>query len=86
MLAHAEFLGAIVCGEKKNGERYAPDEIDSLKEVARGVGIALWSLGVNEMGQNLSGEILARLTAIERKLSSNSDHVTAVMPPPGIPS
>lgn len=80
LLAHAEFLGAILCGEKKNGERYAPDEIEALKEVAHGVGIALWSLGVAGAGRNLSEEILARLSAIERKLSPNGHSIDAATP------
>ena len=71
MMAHAEFIGAILCGEKKNGERYAPDEIETLKEVAHGVGIALWSLGIAGDRRNVSEEIVARLSAIEQKLSSN---------------
>ena len=71
MLAHAEFIGAIVCGEKKNGEHYAPDEIETLNEVARGVGIALWSLGIVGDRKDVSEEILARLEAIEQKLMPN---------------
>ena len=41
MLVHGTLLGVLVCGEKKNGERYAPDEVDALKTVAHGVGLAL---------------------------------------------
>ena len=41
MLAHGAFLGVLVCGVKKSGERYAPDEVDALKTVAHGVGLAL---------------------------------------------
>ena len=44
MLAHGQLLGVIVCDAKTNGEAFAPDEIDALKTVAHGVGVALHSL------------------------------------------
>lgn len=44
MLANETVLGVLVCGAKRNGEHYAPDEIDALKTVAHGVGFALESL------------------------------------------
>lgn len=44
MLAHGALVGAIVCGAKRNGERFAPDEIDALHAMAHGVGLALDSL------------------------------------------
>ena len=55
MLAHAEFIGAILCGEKtRNGERYAPDEIETLMGVAHGVAISLWDLGLGGARHDLS--------------------------------
>lgn len=86
MVAHADFIGAILCGEKRNGERYAPDEIDSLREVASGVGIALWTLGAAGVERKLSEEILARLSAIEERLSTGQEPVRAVLPPRAAPS
>jgi hypothetical protein len=71
MLAHNEFAGAILCGEKKNGERYAPDEIETLKEVARGVAIALRGLGFDGARHDVMVEILAKVNAIEARLSAN---------------
>ena len=44
MLAHGQLIGVIVCDAKTNGEAFAPDEIDALKTVAHGVGVALHSL------------------------------------------
>ncbi|HKU68248.1 MAG TPA: hypothetical protein VJP85_10770 [Candidatus Baltobacteraceae bacterium] len=69
MLAHADFMGAILCGEKKNGERYAPDEIETLKEVAYGVAVALRNLGLEGERRDVLLEILAKLNVIEGELS-----------------
>ena len=44
MLAHGELIGVIACDARTNGEAFAPDEIDALKTVAHGVGVALHSL------------------------------------------
>jgi hypothetical protein len=64
MNAHGNFLGAIVCGPKKNEEAYAPDEIESLKELAHGVGLALWSLDAAGNRGDVLLEILAELRAL----------------------
>ena len=53
MLAHGAFLGVLVCGEKRNGERYAPDEIDALKTLAHGVGLAFDVLSMHAPGDAL---------------------------------
>jgi hypothetical protein len=68
MLAHETFVGAIVCGEKKTGERYAPDEIDALGQLAHGVGLALE--GFERKGSNgVSLEQMSEtLSAISAKL------------------
>lgn len=44
MLSHGTLIGILVCGAKKSGESFAPDEIDALNTVAHGVGVALVSL------------------------------------------
>ena len=41
MVARGSVVGAVVCGEKRNAEHYAPDEIDALSTMAHGVGLAL---------------------------------------------
>ena len=38
--ARGTLVGALVCGAKRTGEAFAPDEIDALKTLAYGVGIA----------------------------------------------
>ncbi|MGA7247463.1 MAG: hypothetical protein WBW89_06870, partial [Candidatus Cybelea sp.] len=37
-------MGALVCGAKRDGETYAPDESDALLTLARSVGTALDTL------------------------------------------
>ena len=64
MLAHGKFLDAIVRGPKTNEEAYAPDEVDSLKNVAHGVGLALWSLDEAGDRGDVLVEILAELRAL----------------------
>jgi len=41
MLVHGSLLGAIVCGTKTTGEQFAPDERETLQDLAHGVGLAL---------------------------------------------
>ena len=83
MLAHAEFIGAILCGEKRNGERYAPDEIETLMGVAHGVAISLRDLGLGCARHDLLLEILAKVNAIEVRSSLNGS--TRVAPQSGTP-
>jgi hypothetical protein len=71
MFGHGELQGAVVCGRKVNEERYAPDEIETFKELASGVGVALWSLKVMGTGDGARSEILAELQAIRRLLAGN---------------
>ena len=44
MVARGTLLGALVCGAKRGGEPYAPDERDALRVLAHEVGMALDSL------------------------------------------
>lgn len=41
MFGRGSLLGVLVCGAKKNGEAFAPDEIDALKALAYGAGAAV---------------------------------------------
>lgn len=41
MLSRGRLVGALVCGPKRDGERYAPDETDALLALAHAVGGAL---------------------------------------------
>jgi GAF domain-containing protein len=45
MMARGRLLGVLVCGEKRNGEAFAPDESEALATVAHGVGTAIDLLG-----------------------------------------
>jgi hypothetical protein len=41
MTSRGNLLGALICGTKRDGESYAPDESEALQAVAHGVGTAL---------------------------------------------
>jgi hypothetical protein len=76
MFGQGELQGAFVCGRKINEERYAPDEIETFRELASGVGNALWSLKVLGGGDGTFVEILAELRSIRELLAGNG-HVSA---------
>jgi hypothetical protein len=44
MISRGDLVGALICGPKRNGEAYAPDESDALLTLAHGVGTALDTL------------------------------------------
>ncbi len=44
VFGRGSLLGVLMCGAKRSGEAFAPDEIDALKAVAYGVGVALGAL------------------------------------------
>jgi hypothetical protein len=71
MFGHGELQGATICGPKINEERYAPDEIETFKELASGVGIALWSLKVTGGSDGAFVEILDELRSIRELLAGN---------------
>jgi hypothetical protein len=41
MVSRGDLVGALICGPKRDGEAYAPDESEALLALARGVGTAL---------------------------------------------
>ena len=41
MISRGDLVGALICGPKRDGEAYAPDESEALLAVAHGVGTAL---------------------------------------------
>lgn len=69
LVAHGNLAGTILCGPKRNEEAYAPDEIDSLKAVAHGVSLALWSLDAGGDSSEKMAEVLAELRALRAMLS-----------------
>jgi hypothetical protein len=68
MLAQGAFVGAVVCGPKRNGERYAPDEIDALGQMAHGVGLALDGFERQTTNGATLGDIKAILVSISARL------------------
>ncbi len=44
MISRGDLVGALVCGPKRDGEAYAPDESEALQALAHGVGTALDTL------------------------------------------
>ena len=44
MISRGDLLGALICGPKRDGEAYAPDESEALVALAHGVGTALDTL------------------------------------------
>jgi hypothetical protein len=73
MISRGDLVGALVCGPKRDGEAYAPDECDALLALARGVGTALDTLS-NQNGDAIAslratqGLILEELKALARKI------------------
>jgi GAF domain-containing protein len=72
MLARGRLLGVLLCGERRSGEAYTPDEVDALTELAYGVGSALEAIDYGHGGREQEKVILAELRAlretIERRL------------------
>jgi hypothetical protein len=50
MVSRGELVGALICGPKRDGEAYAPDESEALLAVAHGVGTALDTLSSRDNG------------------------------------
>ncbi|MGA7092792.1 MAG: GAF domain-containing protein, partial [Candidatus Cybelea sp.] len=53
MIVRGELIGALVCGNKEHAEAYAPDEIESLRNMAAAVGHALEALRVRELEERV---------------------------------
>lgn len=66
MVARGEVIGALVCGPKRMGLAFAPDEFDALAALARGVGQALYAMPGAD--RNVSEQILEKLSAIHATL------------------
>jgi len=76
MLAHGTLVGAIVCGPKRTGERYAPDELESLEAVAHGVGLALDGLDRSAPDGTALAQIAAMFAAISARLDQLAPKVS----------
>jgi hypothetical protein len=82
MISRGNLLGALICGPKRDGEAYAPDESDALLALAHGVGTALDTLssqndGVLESIREAQALMLLELQnlpgAIERALRKRGE-------------
>jgi hypothetical protein len=76
MISRGDLVGALVCGPKRDGEAYAPDESDALLALARGVGMALDTLSQQNGDAVASlratqGLILEELRALARRIDGS---------------
>lgn len=67
MVSRGRLIGALVCGPKRDGERYAPDESDALLALAHGVGGALDVLDAK--GERSPDPVMLELSESIRALS-----------------
>jgi hypothetical protein len=75
MISRGDLLGALICGPKRDGEAYAPDESDALLALAHGVGTALDTLssqrnGILESIQETQALMLQELQNLPRTIES----------------
>ncbi|MGA8576846.1 MAG: hypothetical protein WB609_14320 [Candidatus Cybelea sp.] len=71
MISRGTLVGALVCGPKRDGEAYAPDETDALFTLAHGVATALDTLSHDSavrVESRIEEQILEKLDEIARKL------------------
>ncbi len=78
MTSRGDLLGALICGPKRDGEAYAPDESDALLALARGVGTALDTLskkndGAIESLRETQEQMLEELRGLARKINRLAD-------------
>jgi hypothetical protein len=67
MISRGELVGALICGPKRDGEAYAPDESDALLALAHGVGSALDVLSASRNGESSAlQEIRDELRALRK--------------------
>jgi len=77
MISRGALVGALVCGPKRDGEAYAPDESDALLALAHGVGTALDTLSLRGDGEAASlQEALVRLLEGQEALLQRLDGQT----------
>lgn len=75
MISRGDLVGALICGPKRDGEAYAPDESEALLALAHGVGAALDTLsshsnGVIESIQEPQARMLQELANLPRAIVS----------------
>jgi hypothetical protein len=77
MISRGELMGAVVCGAKRDGETYAPDESSALLTLARSVGTTLDTLNMRNGDGAVSTQetlraIVEKLNAIASKLNARN--------------
>jgi hypothetical protein len=75
MISRGDLVGALICGPKRDGEAYAPDESGALLVLAHGVGTALDTLssqsdGVMDSIQKMQALTLQELQKLPRAIVS----------------
>jgi hypothetical protein len=73
MSTGGRLVGAFVCGPKRHGEAYAPDEFDAIEQLARAVGAALDAL------QTRSDGTLASLLGTQREILETLASIKAAL-------
>lgn len=69
MLARGRLIGVLLLGERAGGEAYAPDEVESLSQLAYGVGSALDALAAAPAGS---------LASIQAAVASMADSIAGL--------
>ena len=64
MMSRGRLVGALICGPKRDGETYAPDETDALQTLAHGVGGALDVLDASERAGDPISELRDSIRAL----------------------
>jgi K+-sensing histidine kinase KdpD len=73
MIARGLLIGVVVCGPKRSGDPYAPDEVATLAEVAREVGTALDAHTAHR------GDASADLLALQLEVAALRDDVRELL-------
>lgn len=74
MFGRGSLLGVLVCGAKKNGEAFAPDEIDALKALAYGAGAAVDVFDRTDADR--IGSLLAAFATLRNDVMARFDALT----------
>jgi hypothetical protein len=64
MLGRGRLVGVLACGARTSGEAYTPDEIEALRELAHGVGIAFEGIERHEAARAGNDAVLSELRAL----------------------
>jgi GAF domain-containing protein len=68
MTARGQLLGVIVLGDRRSGERYAPDEISAISQLATGLGAALDIFKARDGKDGAVERLVASVDALREEL------------------